>query len=88
VKIVIKPGGRGNLDIRIPDLAIKTAALRVIVEVGDVVAEIVPAGDGFLLLKTPTGRYYYKKIEVIARDIFSIEDRPPDVIIHNAVCLY
>jgi hypothetical protein len=87
VKIIIKPGDKGNLDIRMPDLAIKTAALRVIVEVGDVVAEIVPA-NGFLLLKTPSGQYYYKKIEVIARDIFSVEERPPVIIIRNAVCLY
>jgi hypothetical protein len=87
VKVIIKPGERGNLDIRVPDIAIKTAALRVIVEVGDAVAEIVPA-NGLLLLKTPSGQYYYKKIEIIVRDVFSIEDRPPDMIIHNAVCLY
>ena len=87
VKIIIKPGGRGNLEISMPDIAIKTAALRVIVELDDAVAEIVPASNGFLLLKTPRGQYYYKKIEVAVRDMFSVEDKPPDMIIHNAIYL-
>jgi len=86
VKIIIKPGGKGNLEISMPDIAIKTAALRVIVELDDAVAEIVPA-NGLLLLKTPRGQYYYKKIEVAVRDMFSVEDKPPDMIIHNAIYL-
>lgn len=86
MKIIIKPGGKGNLEISMPDIAIKTAALRVIVELDDAVAEIVPA-NGLLLLKTPRGQYYYKKIEVAVRDMFSVEDKPPDMIIHNAIYL-
>jgi hypothetical protein len=86
VKIIIKPGGKGNLEISMPDIAIKTAALRVVVELDDAVAEIVPA-NGFLLLKTPRGQYYYKKIEVTVRDMFSVEDKPPNMIIHNAIYL-
>jgi hypothetical protein len=86
VKIIIKPGGKGNLEISMPDIAIKTAALRVIVELDDAVAEIVPA-NGLLLLKTHRGQYYYKKIEVAVRDMFSVENKPPEMIIHNAIYL-
>jgi hypothetical protein len=88
VKIIIKPGDKGNLEISMPDIAIKTAALRVIVELGDAVAEIVPANGDFLLLKTPRGLYYYKKIKIAVRDIFSVEEKPPDMIIHNAIYLH
>jgi hypothetical protein len=87
VKIIIKPGGKGNLEISMPDIAIKTAALRVIVELDDAVAEIVPA-NGLLLLKTPRGQYYYKKIKIAVRDIFSVEEKSPDMIIHNAIYLH
>jgi len=87
VKITIKPGGRGNLEISMPDIAIKTRALKVIVELDDSTVEITPAGNS-VKLKTPRGEYYLKNAKIAVRDIFSVEEKPPEIIIHRAICVY
>jgi hypothetical protein len=87
VKIIIKPGSKGNLEISMLDVAIKTSALRVIVELDDSTVEITPAGNS-VKLKTPRGEYYLKNAKIVVRDIFSVEEKPPEIIIHRAICVY
>jgi hypothetical protein len=87
VKIVIKPGDRGNLEISMPDVAIKTRALRVIIEVDDSIAEVTPANNA-VKLKTPRGEYCVKNVEIVVRDLFSVEEKPPDIIIRRAIYVY
>jgi len=86
MKIIIKPGN-GTLEVSIPDIAVKTRALRVIIELDDSVAEVTPA-NGSVKLRTPRGEYYLRSVKVAVRDVFSVEEKPPEVIIHRAVYVY
>jgi hypothetical protein len=86
-RIAIRLGERGNLEISIRELAIKLRALRVLVEVGGAVAEITPAGNA-VKLRTPSGEYYLRGVEVGVADFFSVEERPPDIIIRSALYVY
>jgi hypothetical protein len=86
VKIIIKPGN-GTLEVSIPDIAVKTRALRVIVELDSSVAEVTPANSK-VKLKTPRGEYYLRSVKVAVKDIFSVKEKPPEVIIHNALYVY
>jgi hypothetical protein len=87
LRITIRPGERGNLEVSVRDLAIKLRALRVIVEVGGAVAEITPAGNA-VKLRTPSGEHYLRSVEVGVADFFSVEDRPPNIVIRNALYVY
>lgn len=87
MKLVVKPGDKGNLEISMPDVAIKTRAMKVTVELDDSTVEITPAGN-FIKLKTPRGEYYLKNAKIAVRDIFSVEEKPPEIIIHRAICVY
>jgi hypothetical protein len=86
-RITIRPGERSNLEISIREMAIKLRALRVIVEVGGAVAEITPAGNA-VKLRTPSGDHYLRSVEVGVADFFSVEERPPDIIIRSALYVY
>jgi gamma-glutamyl:cysteine ligase YbdK (ATP-grasp superfamily) len=86
VRVVIKPCN-GTLEVRVVDMAVKLRALRVVVEVGGSVAEITPAGNA-VKLRTPSGEHYLTSVEVGVADFFSVEDRPPEVIIRNALYVY
>jgi hypothetical protein len=85
-KVIVKPGD-GFLEVSMPDIAVKTRALRVLVELGDVVVELTQAGNS-VRLKTPRGEYYLKNVKVGVKDVFSVEERSPTIIIHSAVYVY
>jgi hypothetical protein len=87
LRITIRPGERGSLEVSVPEMAIKLRALRVVIELGDSVAEATPA-NGAVRLRTPRGEYYYLRVVVGVRDPLSIEDRPPDIVIRNALYVY
>ena len=85
-KLTIRPCDRA-LEVSIHDLAVKTRALKVLVELDDTVVEVTPAGNS-VKLKTPRGEYYLKRVEIAVRDVFSVEEKAPTIIIHNAVYVY
>jgi hypothetical protein len=73
--------------VSIPDIAVKTRALKVIIELDGSVAEVTPANSN-VKLRTPRGEYYVKNVKVSVKDIFSIKEKPPEIIIHNALYVY
>jgi gamma-glutamyl:cysteine ligase YbdK (ATP-grasp superfamily) len=85
VRVVIKPHN-DTLEVRIVDMAVKLRALRVVIEVDGSLVEVTPAGSA-VKLRTPSGEHYLRSVEVGVAD-FSIEERPPEIIIHNAMYVY
>jgi hypothetical protein len=59
----------------------------VIVELGDSTVEITPVGNS-VKLKTPRGNTTCKNAKIVVRDIFSAEEKLPEVVIHRVVYVY